>query len=445
MEWAADYKQGLEKYLYYEEQGGLLFCGDCLEVMKGIPDSSVDLLATDPPYGLKFMGKSWDKAVPSVDIWKECLRVLKPGAFAFVLCIPRQDCLARMIVNLADAGFEVSFTSLYHTFATGFPKAGNVGKMVDRRLGLERISLGPLGSARKTQGTVPICKKDGDGQLRPIPVSPQAKALDGSYCGFQPKPAIEVVLVAMKPLSEKTYIDQAMANGKGITWLDSARIPYDMLQETRAKGKNSIIYNTPGAKTDFGIGCDFQHQLFKLRKGRFPANLLVSDDVLNDGRLTLSKGGNQANRRTRTIWGKAGCSQESTGLGDSGSYSRYFSLDAWWAEKIKQLPQSVQKTFPFLIVPKAGKKEKGENNRHPTVKPLKLMSYLVTLGSRQGDIALDPFLGSGTTAVAAVGLRRRWIGIELNPEFCQIILDRLDSVFIGSKSNGSEQMEFVFP
>ena len=86
--------------------------GDCLEVMKTMEPNSIDCIVTDPPYGLTFMGKQWDRAVPSIAIWKECVRILKPGAFAFIMCIPRQDCLARMIVNLEDAGFKINFTSL---------------------------------------------------------------------------------------------------------------------------------------------------------------------------------------------------------------------------------------------------------------------------------------------------------------------------------------------
>lgn len=90
-----------------------LIQGDCLDALKNIEDDSVDQLATDPSYGYKFMGKDWDKAVPSVEIWKECFRVLKPGAFAFVMSAPRQDVLNQMITNLSKAGFNTNFTSLY--------------------------------------------------------------------------------------------------------------------------------------------------------------------------------------------------------------------------------------------------------------------------------------------------------------------------------------------
>lgn len=81
-----------------------LATGDCLKQLKRLKDDSVDLIVTDPPYGISFMGRDWDKAVPPVEVWRECLRVLKPGAFAFIMSSPRQDCLARMILNLEEAG-----------------------------------------------------------------------------------------------------------------------------------------------------------------------------------------------------------------------------------------------------------------------------------------------------------------------------------------------------
>jgi len=192
-----------------------LINGDCLEALKELPDNSVDLLCTDPPYGMSFMGKDWDKAVPAIEIWKECLRTLKPGAFAFVMCIPRQDCLAHMIVNLGEAGFETGFTSMYWTYASGFPKAANVGKKIDTRLGLKgevigrkKIvdvqSHGSVGDLYQNVNKLPM--KEVDITTR---VSPQAKALDGSYT-YNPKPAVEVVLVVQKPKTEKTFVGQAL-------------------------------------------------------------------------------------------------------------------------------------------------------------------------------------------------------------------------------------------
>lgn len=441
----------------------VIYNEDCLE-MKKLPNDSIDLVATDPPYGIKFMGKSWDKALPDIKVWHECLRVLKPGALAFVMCIPRQDCLARMIVSLEDAGFNVSFTSMYYCFASGFPKAQNIGKAVDKRL--KEYDNAPIKEI-KTDGTSPTGFQPSKGwhehnmqQTYEVKerVSPQAQALDGSYGGFQPKPAVEVVIVAMKPLSEKTYVDQALANGKGVTWLDGGRIPYNG-QRPKGSGKSgdSIYSQVKSSRGNNGNTTP--------SSGRFPANLLVSDDVLNDGRVSKSREGGFTSGRNFAE-NKSGFLNDRPRMGhsDSGSFSRYFSLDAWFAKKLEELPAGVRKTFPFLIVPKASKAEKnrgcegleeksnqeydgrkGQNNSeirpdgserkairagnfHPTCKPIKLFSYLITLGSREDDVILDPFIGSGTTAIAARMLGRRYVGFEIDKDYCEIAKRRLAEV-----------------
>jgi DNA modification methylase/transcriptional regulator with XRE-family HTH domain len=462
--------------------------GDSLDVLKEIESDSVDVLVTDPPYGYNFMGKAWDKALPDIGIFKECLRVLKPGAFAFVMSAPRSDVCSRMAILLEDAGFNIAFTPIYWTYASGFPKAMNIGKMVDKRNGRDqetyvqfadylkerRSALGlsmkaiddRLGTNTayswwegRSQG-IQLPTKDHYLQLKEIlelddrfddliereeaervviqerkvkrssdtwetksgmlaageqdmsmtsPATAAAKVLDGSYGGFQPKPAVEVVIVAMKPLSEKTYVDQALKNGKGITWLDDCRVSTtDTMKETtypagRAMNPGGGDRNTPETK------------IIPHEAGRFPANLLVEEEIL-------------------------------------GEHSRFFSLDAW------------AQTLPFLAVPKASKREKNEGldgmperrkqvtviqtkgvandgdweegkqlsspqaNHHPTVKPIKLMSYLITLGSRPGDVVLDPFAGSGTTCIAAKQLGRKFIGIEREQEYVEIANARLAAV-----------------
>ena len=100
----------------------MIINGEALEELKKLEDNSIDLVCTDPPYGYSFMGKDWDKAVPSVKIWQECLRVLKDGAFMLVMSAPRQDVLSQMIVRIGEAGFRTDFTSLYWTYASGFPR-----------------------------------------------------------------------------------------------------------------------------------------------------------------------------------------------------------------------------------------------------------------------------------------------------------------------------------
>ena len=150
-------------------------------------------------------------------------------------------------------------------------------------------------------------------------------------------------------------------------------------------------------------------------KDRFPANLLVSDGILQNG-----------NERY-------------------GGYSRYFSLDAWVDRNLAGLPERVLKNLPYLIVPKASKKERdaglktfgikpGLINHHLTVKPIQLMAYLITMGSRGGDIILDPFCGSGTTCMAAQALGRKFIGIEKEDKYMEIAEARIKNIVLDSSA-----------
>lgn len=482
----------------------MLLLGDCNDWLKEINDNSIDLITTDPPYGIEFMGKDWDKALVSTDTWKECYRVLKPGKLAFIMCSPRQDVLARMIIHLQDAGFRTNYTSIYWTYASGFPKAANISKLIDKKNGRQESEYKQLGdyikqkrieskiSTReistlfpsKTGGltgclwnwenaeNVPtkeqwqilkeklnldnrfdeliereeakreVIAKDGRTAKDSMfnigiqkewnitkPATEEAKKMEGAYVGFQPKPAVEVILVVSK--------------GKTLTWLDDCRIPYQS-QDDYAYTNRFLGEGNKGLE-NYRRGNEKQgyDKLIKIpepappanEKGRFPANLLVQDDILNDGKITKSQGGNTTRGKENKTgnWGYKEFHMQ--GYGDEGSYSRYFDLDAWNA-----------KTFPFIITPKASKSERNKGcedlkipvgktltggevfahgNSHATVKPLKLMSYLITLGSREGDLVLDPFCGSGTVCIAADNLHRKWIGIEKNEDYAQIIKKRL--------------------
>jgi len=424
--------------------------GDCLDKLKEIQDNSIDEIVTDPPYGYSFMNKDWDKAVVKKEVWIECLRVLKPGSFAFVMSAPRQDVLSHMIVNLTDAGFETGFTSMYWAYASGFPKAMNISKAVDKKLGVEREIIGKSGDGANRKNS-PYSTESGwnENDLSPPgnlpltkPSSPQAKRLDGSYAGFQPKPAVEVILVCMKPLSEKNYVEQALSNGKGVTWFDDCRIPYknDESREVNKNGYNTGIYEG-GFKPEDRTSNP---------QGRFPANLIVSDNVLDVGKIT--------NRARPNIQGKiykSGFTGKIYGKypnenfvyntpQDKGDFSRYFSLDSWEAqfiitpkptksEKNKGLGDLNNKFLATMGDGMVGREHNPENksawvkNNHPTVKPIKLFKYLITLGSRENNIVLDPFMGSGTTAIACEQINRKWIGIEINKEYCEIIEARVNN------------------
>ena len=382
--------------------------GNCLGAMKRMDDNSVDQIVTDPPYGLKFMGKSWDKEVPSLSIWQECYRVLKPGGFAFIMCPSRQDLMNKMIANLEQAGFCTNFTPLYWTYASGFPKAHNISKAVDKKMKSQS------GAASDT-----------------APVSPEAQKFEGAFGGFRPKPAVEVILVVMKPLDQKSYADQAMANGKGMTWLGDCSIPYSADDKTSSK-RTTNKDREQISETDDKSGEKSKAN----QRGRFPANLIVSEDVLGD-------------------------------------HSKYFSLDSWAERWLKNLPKPIIENLPFLIIPKPSMKEKesdlddfeeqgiggrdeGQDERdnpykirpkkrkniHPTVKPIKLMMYLIIMGSRAGDLVLDPFMGSGTTAKAALAVNRRIVGIEIEDEYFDIAKTKYKTSFIAkyySPGNGSQE------
>jgi site-specific DNA-methyltransferase (adenine-specific) len=284
-----------------------------------------------------------------------------------------------------------------------------------------------------------------------IKLKEEIKQFEGSYAGVQFKPSVEIILLVQKPLSEKTFVDQALSNGKGITWLDDGRIPYQNEDDksntiTGFNKSNSKPCNPNNGWNDNNMN-SFESNM--MLKGRFPANLLVSDDVLNDGKIR--KSGKFENHHiidtptTREIYGKYKRTDITNQIsyGDSGSFSRYFSLDKWF-----------ETTFPFIITPKPSKAEKnrgldkwisqkvndGRNtpidnpfqrgetlrvNTHVSVKPIKLMSWLVTLLTRPDDVVLDPFLGSGTTAIAAKMLKRNYVGIEREKEYADIAERRL--------------------
>lgn len=275
-----------------------LFNGDSAEVLKDLKDNSVDLLATDPPYGISFM-KDWDKALPDTEIWSECYRVLKPGSFIAVMSSPRSDVLYRMIMDLENAGFDMSFSPILWTYHTGFPKAGDTKKMLDKR------------------------------------GSELSEKYEGSKLGFQPKPAVEHIIIGMKPHGSKSYIDNVL-NFEALP--DNIKMTYPFLQVPKPAKKEKDLGLTGEAK-----------------QGEW-------------------------NKRLKTL------------------------SDPRMDKEQKRLPRK---------------------NNHPTTKPVKLMSYIITLFTREGDWVLDPFLGSGTTGIASKLLNRNFIGIERETEYMDIINERL--------------------
>lgn len=442
-----------------DNKNSMLIHGDSVEELKKLDDNSVDLIVTDPPYGYSFMGKEWDKALPDKRIWKECLRVLKAGGFAYVMSAPRQDVLSRMMIDLEDVGFNTAFTSMYWAYATGFPKALNISKAIDKKLGVKPDSLGIVKGMGKQNsdwngkgvgGRKEDCFKPEYEKVKAT--SEQAKKLDGSYAGFQPKPAVEVIIVCMKPLEEKGYIDQAMKNGKGVSWFDDCRIPYDgETPKIYKQSTNSPHPNNHVSQGDGNLGSFRENRgdWEMNNQGRYPANLLVSDNAVDTGNIHQKSGRpNIVGKKYKfkhNVYEDRDYKTYNQNYTDTGDFSRYFDIDKWYESQ-------------FIITPKASKSEKNKGldgfeekigggmnatanksmktgsgnernnmmkNHHPTVKPLKLMSYLITLGSREGDVVLDPFMGSGTTPLASKNLGRNYIGIEREEEYFKICCARV--------------------
>jgi hypothetical protein len=208
-----------------------LHLGDCLEVMRTLPDASVDAVVTDPPYGLSFMGRKWDYDVPSVEIWAECLRVLKPGGHLLAFAGTRTQ--HRMAVRIEDAGFEIR-DMLAWVYSQGFPKSLNVSIAIDKAAGAEREVVGSkLGQPgySLTDGKGGLygdgfgANGTGEGECQvTAPATPEAQQWAG--WGTALKPALEPITMARKPL-EGTVAANVLEHGCGGLNIDGCRVGTD--------------------------------------------------------------------------------------------------------------------------------------------------------------------------------------------------------------------------
>lgn len=412
-----------------------LINGECLEVMKRATPNSIDAIVTDPPYGLKFMGKKWDYDVPSKEIWIEALRVLKPGGY--LLSFGGSRTYHRMAVAIEDAGFEIRDQIMW-VYGSGFPKSLNIGKAVDKLQGNEREDLGHNPSSRVNKPDVDVYEAGIRGKSSNITKGTS----DWEGWGTALKPAHEPIVVARKPLSEKTVALNCLKWGVGGINIDASRVgttsqdKYDLEQREISKGSGQLT------NINFtGRDQDLKHGVQEL--GRFPANLIHdgSDEVV--GLFPNTKSGKpgirtsdgfNANSYGKGMGIKEG--QENGEYGDSGSAARFFycakaskrernaGLEGMEKkEGAKQFNEGMEgklRSDGTVI-----KESIKHQNNHPTVKPIALMEYLIKLVSREGARILDPFMGSGTTGIAAKNLNRDFIGIELDAEYFKIAENRI--------------------
>lgn len=372
---------------------------DCLDVLRGAPSDSVDAIVTDPPYGLSFMGKRWDYDVPSVEIWSECLRVLKPGGH--LLSFGGSRTYHRMAVNVEDAGFEIRDQVMW-VYGSGFPKSHNVSKAIDKMAGAEREVVGANPNHRPNNVNYRGVYSGGNTGAPTItaPATDAAKQWDG--WGSALKPAHEPIVLARKPLGEKTLAANVLKHGTGAINVDGCRVGTD----ERLQG-STVRNDMRGG--GFGSGHKPHYDLEKYQqnaKGRFPANLIHdgSDEVLAG--FPESKGAVSNGRKGKNgPVGDFGLGEQrqEPGYKDQGSAARFF------------------------YCAKASKSDRDEGNIHPTVKPTDLMAYLCRMVTPPGGVVLDPFLGSGSTGKAAVREGFKFIGIEREPEYFAIAEARISA------------------
>jgi site-specific DNA-methyltransferase (adenine-specific) len=403
--------------------------GDCLEVMKTLPENSVDSIVTDPPYELGFMGKSWDKTgiANNVEMWKEALRVLKPGGH--LLSFGGTRTYHRMACAIEDAGFEVR-DMVSWIYGSGFPKSLNIGKAVDKLQGNERevIEKGKCGTNAMMGGLSDTTTSDGSYEI-----TKGTSPYEG--WGTALKPACEPCVLARKPLSEKTVALNVLKWGTGGINIDGGRVGIEKRENPQA----GFIRRGRTDEEVFSCNDKNRPEGDVTVSGRFPANILHdgSDEVLEVFPNT-SKGSNKP--RNRKVLGSFGMPNDTTPeYADSGSAARFFyCAKTSKSERNKgcdELPEVKSELNSGGIGRECSvEKRLGEDginaplmkNNHPTVKPQALMKYLITLITPKGGIVLDPFAGSGSTLVAAKDLGFNYIGIEKEEEYIKIINARLN-------------------
>lgn len=320
-----------------------LMNGDCLLMLKELDANSVDAVVTDPPYGLSFMGKHWDYDVPGVDIWREVLRVLKPGGH--LLSFGGSRTYHRMAVSIEDAGFEIRDQIMW-LYGSGFPKSSN---------------------------------QDGDWE----------------GWGTALKPAHEPIVVARKPLIG-TVAANVLRYGTGGINVDGCRV---------GTGEDCPI--TERTDTRSAMAGPMRPVTTDATAGRWPANVVLDEAAAErlDAEVGELHHQNPATRNsTSPRSGVIGFADSGVHYDDRGGPSRFF------------------------YTAKASKKDRGVGNTHPTVKPTKLMRWLVRMVTPPGGVVLDPFAGSGSTLVAARMEGFDCIGIEREPEYHAIILSRLEAI-----------------
>jgi len=413
--------------------------GNNLDILPTLPDNSVDSIVTDPPYELGFMGKKWDSSgiAYSVELWTECLRVLKPGGH--LLSFGGTRTFHRVAVAIEDAGFEIR-DNIAWLYGSGFPKSLNVSKAIDKAAGAEREIVGtkmasPKGIKNAEERTDTAAGAYG-GVPKEIdvtaPSTPEAQQWNG--WGTALKPAHEPIIVARKPL-EGTVANNVLTHGTGALNIDGSRIGHnEPIKIMKAQNQESKGF---GQSRSIGRS---EETTELSAKGRWPANIILDEHTagLLDEQSGVSKSPATYVRNKGTLEGERvayanigeSVGAESLNYGDSGGASRFFYVSKASKrdrnEGLDEMP--IKRPDNRSSTGMGTFEEKGvqpQQNFHPTVKPTALMEYLVKLVTPPNGTVLDPFTGSGSTGKAAILNGFSFIGIELTEDYLPIIDARL--------------------
>jgi len=408
----------------------VIYTGDCLEVLAGMPENSIDTCITDPPYELGFMGKKWDSSGIAFqpETWQAVYRVLKPGAL--LLAFGGTRTYHRLVCAIEDAGFEIRDTIAW-VYGSGFPKSYDISKGIDKKAGAKREVVGwneNLTGRTRPEGNPVRFTNKANGTLT-APSTPEAQLWDG--WGTALKPAFEPIVVAMKPV-DGNFVNNALTWGVAGMWIDGGRIGNE---EINLHGNNGNVFGGGESEKNY-------HTII----GRFPANLIHdgSDEVTglfpqggsNNGYTPANTDKSNANGKVYGFANYPDMHKSGAHFGDSGSAARFFyCAKASRAERNAGLEGMEERDASKMSggeETRADRLERGltnhskMQNHHPTVKPIELMRYLVRLTKTPtGGVVLDPFMGSGTTGIACVLEGREFIGIEREPEYVEIAEKRI--------------------
>jgi DNA modification methylase len=399
--------------------------GDALEILRSMPDNSYHGCLTDPPYGLSFMGHGWDHGVPSVDVWREVLRVLRPGAH--VLAFGGTRTFHRLTCAIEDAGFEIR-DCMQWLYGSGFPKSHDVSKAIDREAGAVRPITGRAKGAASSH-TASL------GAFAPAyDATSAASAASAVWSGHGTalKPAWEPIIVARKPL-DGTVAQNVQRWGCGGLAIDACRIGYASDDDkaaaaAAAAAQRACQDQNRGLRTrsNFAEGAGpstIAPFIEKQELGRWPANIILDEeagqalDAQSGNRPGMSGGGKHKPGSKGGMFGAIDC--EHTARGDSGGASRFFYCPkASRAERDAGLdafePSSPAHGYATLPDQRMDREQirNPPRNVHPTVKPIALARYLARLILPPIPDArmVTPFSGSGSEVIGA--LQAGWSHVD---------------------------------